>query len=75
MTTITSITRKVLDTGVVDRSKAGSPDNRLINLNQDLDVRDWCKSLDCSEQQLCSAVAVVGSSARASRAQFGRGWS
>ena len=55
-----------------DRSKAGSPDNQKINLNQEHEVRAWCASLECSEQQLRSAVGVVGSSVKAVRAHLGR---
>ena len=55
-----------------DRNKTGAPDNQKINLNQEHEVRDWCKALDCSEQQLRSAVGVVGSSAKAVRAHLGR---
>lgn len=36
----------------------------LISLEQDYEVRDWCKSLNCTEQELRSAVKSVGNSAR-----------
>ena len=45
-----------------DKSKTGL-DGELISLAYQRDVRAWCKSLDCSEQQLRDAVAAVGDSA------------
>jgi len=39
-----------------------SQDRKLISLQQDYEVRDWAKSLGCTEQQLRNAVAAVGPS-------------
>ena len=47
-----------------NKSKTGTPDNDLINLSQPYEVRDWCRSLGCTETQLRAAVAAVGNSAR-----------
>ena len=46
-----------------DTSKGSSQDRKLIALSQDHEVRDWCKSLGCTEAQLRAAVAAVGNSA------------
>lgn len=42
-------------------------DRKLINLSEDYEVRDWCKSLGCTEEELRAAVKAVGSSAEAVR--------
>ncbi|MEP7056429.1 MAG: DUF3606 domain-containing protein [Caldimonas sp.] len=44
-------------------SKDLSQDRKLVALDQDYEVRDWCKSLGCTEEQLRAAVAAVGNSA------------
>lgn len=49
-----------------DTSKTGS-DRKLISLEQDYEVRDWSKSLGCTEEQLRQAVKAVGNSADAVR--------
>lgn len=54
------------------RTITGTPDGLGIDLNREKEVHAWCESLDCSEQQLRSAVDVVGSSAKAVRAHLGR---
>lgn len=45
-----------------DTSKTGS-DRKLISLEQDYELRDWTKSLGCTEEQLRAAVKAVGNSA------------
>lgn len=42
-------------------------DRKLISLSEDYEVRDWCKSLGCTEEALRAAVKAVGSSAEAVR--------
>jgi Protein of unknown function (DUF3606) len=54
-----------------DKTKVGS-DRKFINLNEDYEVRDWTKSLGCTEQELRDAVKAVGSSAEAVRKQLGK---
>ena len=49
-----------------DKSKTGN-DRKLISLEQDYELRDWTKSLGCTEQQLRDAVKAVGNSADAVR--------
>lgn len=44
-------------------SKDLSQDRKLVALDQDYEVRDWCKSLGCTAEQLRAAVAAVGNSA------------
>ena len=38
-------------------------DNKRIDVNDPQEVRNWCKSLSCSEQELKEAVRAVGTSA------------
>jgi len=45
-----------------DKTKTGQ-DRKLISLTQAYEVRDWCKSLGCTEAQLRKAVEEVGDSA------------
>jgi hypothetical protein len=40
-----------------------SMDRKLIALKEPYEVRDWCKSLGCTEAELKAAVAAVGHSA------------
>ncbi|MDO9404899.1 MAG: DUF3606 domain-containing protein [Polaromonas sp.] len=49
-----------------DKSKTGN-DRKLISLNEDYEVRDWAKSLGCTEEELRAAVKAVGNSADAVR--------
>jgi hypothetical protein len=46
-----------------DKKKVGNPDRRLISLKEPYEVRDWCKSLGCTEAELQVAVRQVGHSA------------
>ena len=50
----------------------GSMDRKLIALSQPHEVRDWCKSLGCTEAQLRSAVGAVGRSAAKVRIHLGK---
>ncbi|MBU8901058.1 DUF3606 domain-containing protein [Corallococcus sp. M34] len=50
-----------------DKTKRGAPDNKLISLGQDYEVRDWCMALGCTEAELRAAVKAVGNSAVAVR--------
>lgn len=46
------------------RSKPGtSMDRKLISLSEPYEVRDWAKSMGCTEAELKAAVAAVGNSA------------
>lgn len=51
-------------------AKKSSMDRKLIALTEPYEVRDWCKSLACSEAELKAAVAAVGSSAEKVRAHL-----
>jgi len=42
-------------------------DRTLISLDEDYEVRDWCKSLGCTPEELRAAVKAVGNSAEAVR--------
>jgi Protein of unknown function (DUF3606) len=46
-----------------ERKNLGSPDRRLISLKDPADVSAWCKTLDCTEAELRSAVLRVGHAA------------
>jgi hypothetical protein len=35
-----------------DKKKVGSADRALISLKEPYEVRDWCKSLGCTEAEL-----------------------
>ena len=48
-----------------------SMDGKLIALSEPYEVRDWCKSLGCTEAQLRAAVSAVGNSAAKVRAYLG----
>lgn len=54
-----------------DTTKTGV-DRRFIALGQDYEVRDWTKTLGCTEQQLRDAVKAVGNSASAVRQYLGK---
>jgi hypothetical protein len=45
-------------------------DRKLISLSEEYEVRDWCKSLNCTENELRIAVKAVGNSAEAVRAHL-----
>jgi hypothetical protein len=45
-----------------DPTKTGS-DRNFISLDQEHEVRDWAKTLGCTEAQLREAVKAVGRSA------------
>jgi len=38
-------------------------DDKLIPMNRPYEVRDWCKRLGCSKEELTRAVKTVGPSA------------
>jgi len=46
-----------------DNAKQTGLDRKLISLEEDYEVRDWTKSLGCTEEQLRAAVKAVGNSA------------
>ncbi len=46
-----------------DTPRGTTQDRKLISLAEDYEVRDWCKSLGCTEEQLRAAVQAVGHSA------------
>ena len=45
-----------------DRSQRASPDNQRIDINDAYEVRNWCKSLNVTPEQLSVAVGKVGTS-------------
>lgn len=50
-----------------DNKQSTSQDRKLISLEQEYELRDWTKSLGCSEEELRAAVKAVGNSAEAVR--------
>jgi hypothetical protein len=50
-----------------DRSKAGSPDSKFININENYEVEYWTKELGVSRQELEEAVKAAGTSVSAVR--------
>lgn len=54
-----------------DPNKSGQ-DRRLISLEEDYEIRDWCRSFSCTEDELRKAVAAVGHSAVAVREHLGK---
>lgn len=55
-----------------DKSKVGGQDRARINVNEDYEVRDWCKSLGVTEDELRKAVAAVGDRADKVREHLGK---
>jgi hypothetical protein len=55
-----------------DKTKTGQ-DRKLIALNEPYEVRDWCKALGCSKEELERAVKAVGNSASKVREHLTRG--
>lgn len=55
-----------------DNKSATGQDRKLISLTEEYEVRDWCKSLNCTPAQLKEAVAAVGHSAEAVRAYLAK---
>jgi hypothetical protein len=43
-----------------DKSKAGGPDRKRVNVHEDYELRDWAKKWGVSEQRVREAVAKVG---------------
>jgi hypothetical protein len=52
-----------------DKTKVGQ-DRNVIALGEDYEVRDWVKSLGCTEKELRDAVRAVGNSVEKVRAHL-----
>ena len=50
-----------------DKTKTGSPDSKLINVNENYEVEYWTKELGVSKEKLKEAVEAVGTFAAAVR--------
>ncbi|GKT24734.1 MULTISPECIES: DUF3606 domain-containing protein [Comamonadaceae] len=50
-----------------DDATKTAEDRRLISLSEDYEIRDWMRSLNCTEEELRAAVKAVGNSAQAVR--------
>lgn len=46
-----------------DKTKRNSPDNKRIDKDDPNEVRNWCKSFNCTKQELIDAIDAVGTSA------------
>lgn len=55
-----------------DPSKRGTPDNDLISMSQEHEVRYWCNKWGITKQQLQAAVNAVGNSVRKVKAHLGK---
>jgi hypothetical protein len=51
-----------------DKTKVGGEDRARINVHEDYEVRDWCKSLGVTPERLKEAVGAVGDRANDVRA-------
>ena len=51
-----------------DDPKKTGLDRKLISLEQEHEVRDWCQSFNCTPEDLRLAVKAVGNSAEKVRA-------
>jgi hypothetical protein len=50
-----------------DTKRAGQPDSRRINIDQEYEVRYWSGELNVAPEKLREAVKAVGTSAQAVR--------
>jgi hypothetical protein len=50
-----------------DNTTQTAQDRQLISLKEDYEVRDWCRSLGCTQEQLLGAVDAVGHPVKAVR--------
>ena len=50
-----------------DKTKTGSPDSKLINVNENYEVEYWTRELGVSKEKLKEAVAAAGTSVSAVR--------
>lgn len=57
---------------MTDNPQKTALDRQLISLQEDYEVRDWCKSLGCTPEQLRAAVKAEGNSADAVRAHLAK---
>lgn len=48
-----------------DKTKTGTPDSKLINMNEEYEVQYWTETFRVSKEQLQEAVNAVGTSAQA----------
>lgn len=55
-----------------DLTKKKPQDASKVNVNEDWEVRYWCKEFGCTEQQLRNAVKAVGVSVAAVRKYLGK---
>lgn len=58
-----TVAKKVPAKKASAKKSGASMDRKLIALSEPYEVRDWCKSLGCTEAELRGAVAKVGRSA------------
>lgn len=55
-----------------DKTKTHPLDAKRINIHEDYEVRDWCRILGVTADQLRNAVQQVGTSGQAIRKYFGQ---
>jgi hypothetical protein len=55
---------------VDDLTNRGPQDRSRVNVNEDWELRYWCRTFGCTEQQLRDAVRKVGVSVEAVRREL-----
>lgn len=55
-----------------DKTKTHPLDAQRVDINDPFEVRNWCKALGCTVQQLRDAVQAVGTSGAAVRRHLGK---
>ena len=55
-----------------DTTKVGPADASKVNLNEDYEMRYWCKKFGCTREQLRDAVEKVGTAATAVEAELNK---
>ena len=55
-----------------NKTKTGSPDNKLINTSENYEVEYWSKEFGVSAEQLRAAVKAVGNSVAAVKKHLGK---
>lgn len=54
-----------------DKTKIKPQDAKWININEEYEVKYWCKELGCTEKELIKVVNAVGDSVEVVKAYLG----
>jgi hypothetical protein len=55
-----------------DKTQRGGQDRKRINVNEDYELRDWCKKFGVTPEQLKAAVQAVGTNAEEVQKHLGK---